>query len=118
MNIITANELTTNGIASLDAGLKDDSEALITVEGKNRFVVMNFEYYQQLQDLQLIASWQETRQDITNGDFHTGIDRHIEKIKQAIAPILGNDLARDLLRAAFRDCTHRWPPFQLVLRRP
>jgi putative transposase len=27
------------------------------------------------------------------------------------APILGTDLARDLLRAAFRDCQHRWPCF-------
>ncbi len=95
MNIITADELTTNGIASLEAGLKDDSEAMITVEGKTRFVMMNFEHYQQLQDLQRIAAWQEAGQDITNGDFHTEIDRHIEKIKQAIAPILGNDLARN-----------------------
>jgi REP element-mobilizing transposase RayT len=29
------------------------------------------------------------------------------------APILGNDLTRDLLRAAFRDCLHRWPPFRV-----
>ena len=95
MNIIPANELTTNGITSLEAGLKDDSEAVITVAGKNRFVVMNFEHYQQLQELQRIAAWQEARQDITNGDFHTDIDQHIEKIKPAIAPILGNDLARN-----------------------
>ena len=79
MNIITADELTTNGITSLEAGLKNDSEAVITVEGKNRFVVMNFEHYQQQQDLQRIAVWQEARQDITNGDFHTDINQHIEK---------------------------------------
>gem|GEM_PF-3171092 len=29
------------------------------------------------------------------------------------ASILGTDLARDLLRAAFRDCFDRWPPFQV-----
>ena len=29
------------------------------------------------------------------------------------APILGTDLARDLLRAAFRDCFDRWPPFRV-----
>jgi putative transposase len=29
------------------------------------------------------------------------------------ALILGNDLARDLLRMAFRDCLQRWPPFQV-----
>lgn len=29
------------------------------------------------------------------------------------APILGTDLARDLLRAAFRDCLYRWPPFRV-----
>jgi putative transposase len=29
------------------------------------------------------------------------------------ATILGTDLARDLLRAAFRDCFERWPPFRL-----
>jgi putative transposase len=30
------------------------------------------------------------------------------------ALILGNDLARDLLRAAFRDCFERWPPFRVA----
>jgi len=29
------------------------------------------------------------------------------------AKILGNDLTRDLLRAAFQDCFHRWPPFRV-----
>lgn len=29
------------------------------------------------------------------------------------ARILGNDLARDLLRLAFRDCLQRWPPFRV-----
>jgi hypothetical protein len=29
------------------------------------------------------------------------------------AKILGNDLARDLLRAAFQDCFQRWPPFRV-----
>jgi len=29
------------------------------------------------------------------------------------AKILGNDLARDLLRAAFQDCFQSWPPFQV-----
>jgi len=29
------------------------------------------------------------------------------------AKILGNDLTRDLLRAAFRDCFERWPPFRV-----
>ena len=36
------------------------------------------------------------------------------------ALILGTDLARDLLRAAFRDCFDRWPPFRvdaMVMRR-
>lgn len=29
------------------------------------------------------------------------------------SPILGTDLTRDLLRAAFRDVLHRWPPFRV-----
>ncbi len=29
------------------------------------------------------------------------------------AKILGNDLIRDLLPAAFQDCCRRWPPFRV-----
>lgn len=34
-------------------------------------------------------------------------------VTEGRAPILGNELARDLLRAAFRDCFERWPPFRV-----
>jgi prevent-host-death family protein len=82
--MITANELKTGGIALIEAGLKDSPEVIISVAGKNRFVVMAIEHYQQLQEAQYIAAWQETKQDIKEGEFHNDIDQHLKKIKQAI----------------------------------
>lgn len=83
--MITANELKTGGISLIEAGLKESPEVIISVEGKKRFVVMELEHYQQLQEAQYLAAWQETQQDIKDGNCHNDIDQHLEKIKQAIA---------------------------------
>jgi len=84
MSIITANELKTKGIASLEEGLKDDLEAVITLRGKERFVVMTMEQYQYLREMELEAAWAQAREDIDNGRFHTDIDRHIKAVTNAI----------------------------------
>ena len=48
MKNISANELKTRGVSSIEAALQDESEALITVRGQERFVVMDIEAYNHL----------------------------------------------------------------------
>lgn len=69
MTTITANNLKTQGVASLEQGLKDDLEAMITVRGKERFVVMRIEQYHHLREMELEAALTEARRDVQAGKF-------------------------------------------------
>lgn len=71
-------------IALIESGLKKTPELMISIEGKNRFVIMEVEHYQQLQEIQCLTAWQESKYEITQGAFHTDINQHIGKIRQAI----------------------------------
>jgi len=79
--MITANELKTKGITCLEENLANAPEAIITVRGKERFVVMHLEQYHYLREMELEAALYETQQDISNGNIskHT-IDSHVEEI--------------------------------------
>ena len=48
--IITANELKTGGVSAIEKVISEDSEAIITVRGKNRYVVMDIEKYNHLRE--------------------------------------------------------------------
>ena len=49
--MITANNLKTKGIACLEENLADKPEAVITVRGKECFVVMKIEHYHYLREM-------------------------------------------------------------------
>ncbi|HFD87325.1 MAG TPA: type II toxin-antitoxin system Phd/YefM family antitoxin [Gammaproteobacteria bacterium] len=82
--VITANDLKTRGIASLEQGLKDNLEATITVRGKEEFVVMRIEQYHYLREMELEAALAETRKDLRSGKFEkeSAID-HVARIDPA-----------------------------------
>lgn len=85
MNIITANDTTLSPlIALIEAGLKETSELIINIEGKNRFVIMDVEHYQQMQEAQCLTAWEESKHEVAQGLFHTDINQHLEKMRQAI----------------------------------
>ena len=81
MTIITANGLKTKGIASLEQGLKDDLEAMITVRGKEQFVVMRIEQYHHLREMELEAALAETRKDLQTGKYEKeSVADHVSRI--------------------------------------
>ncbi|MDA8260825.1 MAG: type II toxin-antitoxin system Phd/YefM family antitoxin, partial [Betaproteobacteria bacterium] len=43
MSHLTANDLKTKGIAAIESALAEHSEAIVSVRGKERFVVMDIE---------------------------------------------------------------------------
>ncbi len=82
MNTITANEIKTKGVVSIGERLKDDHEAVITVRGQKRFVVMDIEHYQYLRECELEAALLEAQSDIESGDFVVeSVDNHIKRLK-------------------------------------
>ena len=87
MTIITANELKTKGVASLEQALQEQDEAVISVRGKPRYVVMDLERYERLRGAEVFSAWQEAREALAKGDYVTEqADEHIVRLRQELAP--------------------------------
>ena len=69
MGSISANDLKVRGVATIEASLAEASEAMISVRGKNRYVVMDVKHYQYLRECELEAALAQSRADIAAGKF-------------------------------------------------
>lgn len=67
MGVITANEIKINGIAALERALENAPDAIISVRGKDRFVVMDIAQYQHLRECELESALREARADVAAG---------------------------------------------------
>lgn len=64
---ISANDLKTKGVAAIEAALAEQPEAVVSVRGKDRFVVMDIAHYHYLRECELEAALAEARADLTAG---------------------------------------------------
>jgi len=81
MHSLTANELKTRGISSLEEGLKGSPELMITVRGKEKYVVLDIEHYHHLREIELEAALLESRQDIANNKaIQESAEAHVQRI--------------------------------------
>lgn len=69
MTHISANDLKTKGVAAIEAALAQQPEAIVSVRGKDRFVVMDLAHYQYLRECELEAALAETRADLAAGRY-------------------------------------------------
>jgi len=69
MSQISANDLKTKGIAAIEAALAEATEAVVSVRGKERFVVMDIAHYHYLRECELDAALAQTRADLAAGRF-------------------------------------------------
>ncbi|MEI7516132.1 MAG: type II toxin-antitoxin system Phd/YefM family antitoxin [Betaproteobacteria bacterium] len=67
MNHISANDLKTKGISAIELALSSAPEAIVSVRGKDRFVVMEVAQYEYLRGCELDAALAETRADLAAG---------------------------------------------------
>ncbi|HJV36907.1 type II toxin-antitoxin system Phd/YefM family antitoxin [Geomonas sp.] len=82
MSSISANDLKTRGVSAIEAALTNDTEAVISVRGKNRFVVMPLEHFQYLRECELEAALAQTTADLAEGRFEVSTpEEHLKKIK-------------------------------------
>lgn len=82
MKTIAANELKTKGVSTIQNALEEDTEVLISVRGKERYVVMDLEEYNRLRVCELEMALYETRQQIAAGDFlEEPVAAHMARIK-------------------------------------
>ena len=67
MSHISANDLKTKGISAIELALTHAPEAIVSVRGKDKFVVMDLAHYHYLRECELDAALAETRADLAAG---------------------------------------------------
>lgn len=87
MGDITANDLKTRGVSALETAMGKDGEAVISVRGKPRYVVMDIAHYERLREAEIFSAWQETRAAEGRGDYLIETaEEHITRLQKEIAP--------------------------------
>jgi len=78
---ITANDLKVKGISVLDDLVAENNGVVITVHGKQKYVVISMEEYNQLREYELEVAIQESKHDIEAGKFYTGtVEEHLTRV--------------------------------------
>ncbi len=78
---ITANDLKVKGVTLLESVIKKNDGAIISVRGKEQYIVLRLSDYNHLRELELDAALKESKEDIKNGRIHTdGISEHLKRI--------------------------------------
>lgn len=84
MSTISANDLKTKGISAIEAALEQQPEAVISVRGKDRYVVMDLAHYHHLRECELEAALAETRAELAAGRFvKESPEEHLARLDKA-----------------------------------
>lgn len=82
MSLLSANELKVKGVAAIEALLANQPEAIISVRGKERFVVMDLEHYHYLRECELETALAQSRADLAERRFvKESPEAHIARMK-------------------------------------
>lgn len=80
-SFITANELKIKGIAAIEKAVQEGNEAIITVRGKQKFIIISLDDYNQLHEKELTAAVMEAKDDLENGRFYVeSVQKHINRL--------------------------------------
>lgn len=86
MSNLTAHDLKTKGVAAIETALAEHTAAIVSVRGKERFVVMEIAQYRHLRECELEAALAETKADIAVGRVAKGTSAaHVKRVKQTAA---------------------------------
>jgi len=78
---ITANELKTKGVSVVEEETAEYGEAIITVRGKSKYVVIPLERYNELREYELLVAVEESKKAIDNGDYVIeSVEEHMKRI--------------------------------------
>jgi PHD/YefM family antitoxin component YafN of YafNO toxin-antitoxin module len=82
MVYVTANDLKKKGVSLLDEVIGEE-EAIITVRGKGKYVVIAMDTYNQFRELELETALTQARRDIKAGQgIAESVDKHIKRISK------------------------------------
>jgi PHD/YefM family antitoxin component YafN of YafNO toxin-antitoxin module len=79
--VVTANEVKKRGVSLFDELLKKFDEIIISSRGKNKYIVMDIETYEDFRAYRLDKAYREVMEDVKRGDYHTDVDRHLRELE-------------------------------------
>lgn len=87
---LTANDLKVRGVAAIEEVLSGQTEATISVRGKERFVVMDVAQYHYLRECELEAALAQSRADVAAGRAVTETAaEHMQRMERLLAEDTG-----------------------------
>ena len=82
MPSLTANDLKTRGVAAIEEALVQQTEALVSVRGKDKYVVMEVAHYHYLRECELDAALAQSHADIAAGRYVVeSAQQHMERVE-------------------------------------
>jgi len=83
--VISANDLKTKGVTLLESVLSSLDEVLISVRGKNKYVVVDMERYEYLRECELEQAYREVQENIQNNKSNTmTAEEHLSDLDDAL----------------------------------
>ena len=82
--MLTATEVRNKGFNVIDKLLQKYEEVVISFRGKKKFVVMDIDRFNELRKKELELAYKEVLEDYEKGNYHTDVEKHLEKIKEEI----------------------------------
>jgi len=78
---ITANDVKTKGVGLFTSLLETFDELIINVRGKNKFVVIEIERYNELRAMELDIAYIQTKEDLKSKKYKTQTAKeHLEEL--------------------------------------
>ena len=83
--VIPANDLKTKGVSIIESMLETLDEVLISIRGKNKYVVVDMNRYNYLRECELEKALRDTEEDLKNGRSRVlTSDQHFEELDNAL----------------------------------
>src|SRR2546423_11746659 len=87
MPALTANDLKTRGVTAIEESLASQPEAVISVRGQERFVVMEVAQYHYLRECEFDAALAQSRADEAAGRYVTeSAQAHMARLDALLEP--------------------------------
>ena len=85
MNPLTANELKTRGVSAVEERLENEDEVVISVRGRETYVVMSIEKYASLREFELDMAIKEARADYDAGRvISESVEDHVKRVSDGL----------------------------------
>ena len=83
---LTANDLKTRGVAAIESLLATQPEAMISVRGKERYVVMDVAHYHFLRECELDVALMQSKVDVVAGRVVVeSAQSHMDRLEAMLA---------------------------------